>query len=91
VNGFDKGIDEQFRIRVYCREKRGSDVDKPYLTVDEIAQALDVSVETVRSYINMPKDKNPLPAFKLGREWRVRRTDFDKWVQDRMNIRPDDQ
>jgi excisionase family DNA binding protein len=63
-------------------------VDKPYLTVEEVAEMLQVSVETVRGYIS--KKKNPLPAFKLGREWRIPREDFDRWVREQMN-RPDTQ
>jgi excisionase family DNA binding protein len=59
-------------------------VEKPYLTVEEVADLLQVSVETVRGYIN--RKKNKLPAFKVGREWRVRKVDLDRWVQEHMNI-----
>lgn len=62
-------------------------MEKPYLTVEAVADLLDVSVETVRGYIN--RKKNRLPAFKVGREWRIRRTDLDKWVEENMNIRDD--
>ncbi|HEX6553754.1 MAG TPA: helix-turn-helix domain-containing protein [Ktedonobacteraceae bacterium] len=54
------------------------------MTVEEVAEMLQVSVETVRGYIN--RKKNKLPAFKVGREWRVRKTDLDRWVQENMNI-----
>ena len=64
-------------------------MEKPYLTVEEVADLLQVSVETVRGYIN--RKKNRLPAFKVGREWRVRKTDLDRWVQDNMNIRDEEQ
>ena len=59
-------------------------MDKPYLTLDEIANMLQVSVDTVRNWINRKKD--PLPAFKLGREWRVEKKDLDKFIQDRKNV-----
>jgi excisionase family DNA binding protein len=59
-------------------------MDKPYLTLDEIAEMLQVSVDTVRNWINRKKD--PLPAFKLGREWRVEKKDLDKFIQDRKNV-----
>lgn len=59
-------------------------MEKPYLTVEEVADLLQVSVETVRGYIN--RKKNKLPAFKVGREWRVRKVDLDRWVQEHMNI-----
>ena len=63
-------------------------MEKPYLTVEEVAELLQISVETVRDYINRKKSK--LPAFKIGREWRVRRTDLDRWVDENMNIRDDE-
>jgi excisionase family DNA binding protein len=63
-------------------------VDRPYLTVEEVADLLQVSVETVRGYIN--RKRNKLPAFKVGREWRVRKTDLDRWVQEHMNIQEDE-
>jgi len=63
-------------------------VDKPYLTVEEVADLLQVSVETVRGYIN--RKRNKLPAFKVGREWRVRRKDLDRWVEENMNVQEDE-
>ena len=63
-------------------------MEKPYLTVEDVAELLQISVETVRDYIN--RKKNKLPAFKIGREWRVRRTDLDKWVEENMNVRNDE-
>lgn len=59
-------------------------MEKPYLTVEEVAELLQVSEETVRGYIN--RKKNKLPAFKVGKEWRVRKVDLDKWVEENMNI-----
>ncbi len=63
-------------------------VDRPYLTVEEVAEMLQVSVETVRGYIN--RKRNKLPAFKVGREWRVRKVDLDRWVQEHMNIQDEE-
>jgi len=63
-------------------------VEKPYLTVEEVAELLQVTVETVRGYIN--RKKNKLPAFKVGREWRVRRIDLDRWVEENMNVRDEE-
>ncbi len=63
-------------------------MEKPYLTVEEVAELLQVAVETVRDYIN--RRKNKLPAFKVGREWRVRKIDLDRWVEENMNVRGQD-
>jgi excisionase family DNA binding protein len=54
-----------------------------YLTVEEVAAILRVGVETVRSYISRKKD--PLPAYKLGREYRIHKAEFEKWMQNRKN------
>lgn len=56
-------------------------MDKPYLTVEQVAELLSVTPETVRSYI--AAKKNPLPAYKLGREYRINRTEFNEWMQRR--------
>jgi excisionase family DNA binding protein len=62
-------------------------VQKPYLTVEDIAQLLDVSVDTVRNWINRKKD--PLPAYKVGRQWRIKREDFEEFMKKRKNIQPE--
>ncbi|HCI78703.1 MAG TPA: hypothetical protein DHW02_03340, partial [Ktedonobacter sp.] len=49
-----------------------------YLTTDEIAQRLDVKVETVRRWVRQGK----LPGLPLGRAgYRIRQKDFDAFVQ----------
>jgi excisionase family DNA binding protein len=58
-------------------------VEQNYLTVEEVAAILRVSVETVRSYISHKKD--PLPAYRLGREYRIDKAEFEKWMQNRRN------
>ena len=58
-------------------------MDKPYLTVEDIAKLLDVSIDTVRNWINRKRD--PLPAYKIGREWRIKREDFEKFMRERKN------
>jgi excisionase family DNA binding protein len=62
-------------------------VVQPYLTVDQVAEILSVTPETVRGYISAKR--NPLPAYKLGREYRIDRKDFDGWMQKRKNV-PED-
>ena len=64
-------------------------MEKPYLTVEEIAEMLQVSIDTVRNWIN--RKCIPLPAFKIGREWRVERKDLDEFIQQRKNTQKDDQ
>jgi excisionase family DNA binding protein len=69
--------------------KSGGAVEKPCLTAEEIAEMLQVSIDTVRNWIN--RKQNPLPAFKIGREWRVERKDLNEFIQQRKNIQKDNQ
>lgn len=57
--------------------------ERPYLTAEEVAELLSVSVDTVRNWCT--RKKNKLPAFKIGREWRIEKTDLDKFIQERKN------
>ena len=55
-----------------------------WLTVEEIAQELKMHVDTVRGWIRDGK----LKATRFGRDYRIRRKDFDKFIEDRT--RPTD-
>ena len=61
--------------------------EKPYLSIPEIASILDVSVDTVRNYIT--RKRNPLPAYRFGREYRINKTEFDTWVKE-QRVQNDD-
>jgi len=47
------------------------------LTVEETANYLKVSEVTIRRWCADGK----LPAFKIGREWRINKSELDKMVQ----------
>jgi excisionase family DNA binding protein len=55
-----------------------------WLTVEEIAQELKMHVDTIRGWIRDGK----LKATRFGRDYRIKRKDFDKFVEDRT--RPGD-
>lgn len=48
-----------------------------WLSVDEIAEHLGVSKDTVYSWIS----KHSMPAHKVGRLWKFQRCDVDAWVK----------
>ena len=56
-----------------------------WLTVDEIAKDLKVTIETVRNWI---KSKQ-LTAYKVGRDYRIKRSDYDVFLQHRKTTRND--
>lgn len=54
---------------------------QPFLTPQEVSDLLRVSVYTVRRWIK----EGQLPAYKVGRGWRVSERDLDHWLsQQRM-------
>jgi excisionase family DNA binding protein len=49
-----------------------------FLTPQEVSDLLQVSVQTVRRWIN----EEELPAYKVGpRMWRVSKADLDTWLE----------
>jgi len=52
-----------------------------FITVDEIAEYLRISRMTVVRMI----EKGELPALKIGRQWRIQKEDFEKWIRGKKN------
>jgi excisionase family DNA binding protein len=50
-----------------------------YLKVEEVATLLRVHVRTVRDWIQ----RGEIQAYKIGKEWRIRRDDLDRAMQAR--------
>lgn len=48
-----------------------------FLTVAEVAQTLKLNQQTVRNWI----DQGSLPALRIGRRVRIRRSDFERLVE----------
>lgn len=51
-------------------------MESRWLSVDEIAEYLGVKRDTVYKWI----DRRGMPAHKLGRLWKFRRDEVDRWV-----------
>lgn len=52
-------------------------MDDRWLSVDEIAEYLGVSRDTIYTWI----DGKDLPAHRLGRLWKFKREEVDSWVK----------
>jgi excisionase family DNA binding protein len=50
------------------------DLEESFLTVAEVAETLKLNPQTVRNWI----DQGSLPALRVGRRVRIRRSDFDR-------------
>ncbi len=58
------------------------------LTIPDVASLLKVTEKTVYSLVR----KGDLPAFKVGGQWRFRRTAIDSWIEVKTNaagVQPD--
>ncbi len=51
-------------------------IDKTFLTTEEVLEYLQVNLRTVYRLIQAGK----LPAVRVGRQWRFRKTDIDSWL-----------
>lgn len=48
------------------------------VTLQQLAEFLQVSEQTVRRFVKAGKIK----AFKLGKDWRFYKTDIEKWIEE---------
>jgi len=51
------------------------------MTLEEVADYLRVKPQTIYTWAQ----ENKIPAAKIGREWRFRKTAIDKWFDEQMN------
>jgi excisionase family DNA binding protein len=57
---------------------QNSNFDDSFLTVAEVAEMLKLNQQTVRNWI----DQGSLPAVRVGRRVRIRRSDLDRKLDD---------
>ena len=53
-----------------------------FLTFEDIARDLGVAEDTVRSWIRERK----LPAYRVGKEYRIKIVDYERFLQQRRTI-----
>jgi len=57
-----------------------------FLTVEEVANRLRVHEDTVLRWIRAGR----LKAYKIGRDYRIERTDYEEFLRQRYTGNPDD-
>jgi excisionase family DNA binding protein len=82
--GYDEGQQETrlqlctlLDSRVYIHEFMISAVEQRYLSVEDTARYLGLSVKTIYSWA----EKGAMPAYKVGRVWRFDKTELDGFVK----------
>jgi excisionase family DNA binding protein len=58
----------------------GSKPDNEILTIEEVASYLRLKPQTIYKWAQEKR----IPAAKLGKEWRFRRSVIDRWLDDQM-------
>ncbi len=53
-------------------------LDDNYIGIEEAAEYLGIKVVTLRTWI---KIKPELPAHKIGKQWKFKKTELDEWVK----------
>ena len=61
------------------KNKVESILEVRFLTVEDIARDLSVAEDTVRSWIRQKK----LPAYRVGKEYRIKIVDYERFLQQR--------
>ena len=49
-----------------------------YISIEEAAVYLGIIVVTLRTWIKL---KHDLPAHKIGKQWKFKKTELDEWVK----------
>ncbi len=57
-------------------------IERPYLTVEDVAKRFAVNVTTVYRLVQRGK----LPAFKVGNQWRFSKIRLEEWVEDHERV-----
>ncbi|WP_210210128.1 methylation-associated defense system helix-turn-helix domain-containing protein MAD1 [Rhodopseudomonas palustris] len=65
---------------------RGAAVPDEILTLPEVAQLLKVAEKTVYTMAQ----KSQLPAFKVRGQWRFKRVDIDRWIEQQKDASRDE-
>lgn len=64
------------------RENLANQSQKEYLSVSDMAGEFGIHEMT---FYRMIRDKK-IPAFKIGSQWRVRRADLNKWLDEHSSV-----
>lgn len=53
-------------------------MEDKWISLEEAAEYLGVNKDTIRNWI---KKKNGIPAHKVGKLWKFKLTELDKWIK----------
>lgn len=53
--------------------------ENKWISIEEAANYLGVNKDTIRNWIK--KDLNGIPAHKIGKQWKLKRSEIDEWIK----------
>lgn len=53
-------------------------IDESYIGLEDAAEYLDIKPVTLRKWLKM---KSSMPAHKIGRLWKFKKSELDEWVK----------
>lgn len=53
--------------------------DDKWIGIEDAAEYLDVNKDTIRNWIK--KKNSKIPAHKIGKQWKFKRSELDLWVK----------
>jgi len=61
------------------KEKQGDLAMDKWLTLEQIAEYLQMSTSSIYKMAQ----KGKIPAYKVGKQWRFRKEEIDRWIKKR--------
>ena len=74
----DQGIDQYWQGDYNCLKNKDCAMNTEWLSVEDIAEELHVTIDTVRGWIREKK----LVAYRPGREYRIKREDLNRFLEE---------
>ena len=53
--------------------------EEKWVGIEEAANHLGVNIDTIRNWIK--KENSEIPAHKIGKQWKFKRSELDEWVK----------
>lgn len=53
-------------------------IDDKWIGIEAAAEYLDVNKDSIRNWI---KKESGIPAHKIGKQWKFKKSELDKWVK----------
>nr|DAG14634.1 MAG TPA: helix-turn-helix domain protein [Caudoviricetes sp.] len=55
------------------------EIEDKWISIEEAADYLGVNKDTIRNWIK--KEDSEIPACKIGKQWKFKRSELDAWVK----------